>query len=247
MDGLALQGEIVLVTYVRHFVGPATVRTLQLAGATVICHDPSFEAEETRRAFEEEVPGVRATAVQSPEAILADVLAHHGRLDSLVSNDPYPAVRAPIETASVADLRDALEALVVRPFAIVAACVPTMKAQGRGKIVLVTSAAPLRGIPNYAAYATARGGANALSVTLGRELAPYNIEVNAVAPNFVESPSYFPPQLLADPEAKAKILKNVPLGRLGRGDEVAALISYLVSPHGGFMTGRVLPIDGGWS
>ena len=99
----------------------------------------------------------------------------------------------------------------------------------------------------YAAYAAARGGTNALAVSLARELARHNIRVNAVAPNYIESPSYFPPDLLADEAARAKILRNVPLGRLGTPDEVAALIALLASERGAFITGRVLPVDGGWA
>ena len=105
----------------------------------------------------------------------------------------------------------------------------------------------MRGLANYAAYATARGAANALAVSLAQELAPAGVRVNAVAPNFIESPSYFPAELLADPAVRNKILSKVPLGRLGSPLEVGRLIALLASADGAFITGKVLAVDGGWS
>jgi NAD(P)-dependent dehydrogenase (short-subunit alcohol dehydrogenase family) len=71
--------------------------------------------------------------------------------------------------------------------------------------------------------------------------------VNAVAPNYVENPSYFPPELLADAQARAKIERNIPLGRLGKPDEVGALVEFLATGDCGFITGHVIPIAGGWA
>jgi NAD(P)-dependent dehydrogenase (short-subunit alcohol dehydrogenase family) len=96
-------------------------------------------------------------------------------------------------------------------------------------------------------YAAARGGANALALTLSRELAPHNILVNAIAPNYVANPSYFPPSLLADPQALAKIERNIPLGRLGKPEEVGALVAFFAIGECGFVTGHVVPIAGGWA
>jgi NAD(P)-dependent dehydrogenase (short-subunit alcohol dehydrogenase family) len=96
-------------------------------------------------------------------------------------------------------------------------------------------------------YAAARGGGNALMLTLSRELAAHNILVNAIAPNYVANPTYFPPELLADPQALAKIERNIPLGRLGKPDEVGALVSFFAIGDCGFVTGHVVPIAGGWA
>jgi NAD(P)-dependent dehydrogenase (short-subunit alcohol dehydrogenase family) len=68
-----------------------------------------------------------------------------------------------------------------------------------------------------------------------------------VAPNYVANPSYFPPELLANPEARAKIERNIPLGRLGEPQEVGALIAFLAAGDCGFVTGHVVPIAGGWA
>jgi NAD(P)-dependent dehydrogenase (short-subunit alcohol dehydrogenase family) len=137
--------------------------------------------------------------------------------------------------------------MLVRPFALAQAAVPAMKRQGGGRIVLITSAAPLRGLANYGMYATARGGANALALTLAKELAPANILVNAIAPNYVANPTYFPPELLADPIARAKMERNIPLRRLGQPEEVAALIAFFAIGDCGFVTGHVVPVAGGWA
>jgi NAD(P)-dependent dehydrogenase (short-subunit alcohol dehydrogenase family) len=164
-----------------------------------------------------------------------------------VSNDDAPAIRAPLEEASVEDFRTGLEEMMVRPFMLAKEAVKPMKRQGGGRILLVTSAAPFRGLANYSMYAAARGGANALALTMARELAPHNIIVNAVAPNYVANPSYFPPKLLADPQALAKIERNIPLGRLGKPEEVGALIEFFAVGDCAFVTGHVVPIAGGWA
>jgi NAD(P)-dependent dehydrogenase (short-subunit alcohol dehydrogenase family) len=243
----ALTGQIVLVTNIAHFVGLPAAVALADQGAVVVCHDNSFISADGRKDFAAAHPNLHVVAEQEPPAIAAAVTTAYGRIDVLVNNDAFPAIRAPLETARIDDLRAGLEALVTAPFALAQAVVPQMKERRSGKLLFVTSAAPLRGLPNYSMYATARGAANALAVSLARELAPFNIQVNAIAPNFVESPTYFPPKLLADPEAMRKITSNIPLGRLAKPEEVAALIAFYASPQADFITGHVMPFAGGWA
>jgi len=238
---------VALVTHVNAFVGLASAEALRRAGTTVVCHDPGFGDDETRTLFADAHPELRVIAEQRPDDMAAAVTQLFGRLDVLVNNDPFPAIRAPIEDARLEDLRAGLDALVSGPFALTQAVVPQMKERRRGKIIFVTSAAPFHGLANYSMYVAARGGANALAVSLARELASFNIQVNAVAPNFVESPTYFPPQLLADPQALGKITRNIPLGRLGKPHEVGELVAFLASDKADFITGHVMPIAGGWA
>ncbi len=242
-----LSGLTAVVTNVRHFVGLAVARELARQGAQVICHDRSFSDISVRDGFAADHPDLKALTEQTPASLIARAAAELGSIDILVNNDACPAVRAAIETADPGDLRAALEALVAAPFAMTQAVVPQMKARKSGKIIFVTSAVPLRGLPNYAVYVTARGATNALAVTLGQELAPFGIRVNAVAPNFVESATYFPPQLLANPAALAKITSKIPLHRLGKPEEVGAIVAFLASSAGDFVTGHVLPVAGGWA
>ena len=215
-------GPVVLFTNPERFAGPAAIPALEADGATVI--------------------GVEAR----PEAVQAALKAH-GRIDVLVNNDAFPAIRAPIEEAKLDDLRDGMEAMLVAPFAMAQAVVPHMKTNMSGKILFITSATPFNGLPNYSMYVAARGAANSLALTLAKELAPSNIQVNAVGPNYVENPDYFPDELISDPETLKRITRHIPLGRLGKPHELAALIAFLASDKSDWITAQVMPFSGGWA
>ncbi|MEQ8611264.1 MAG: SDR family oxidoreductase, partial [Parvibaculum sp.] len=159
----------------------------------------------------------------------------------------WPAVRGPVDEATDKDMHETFEALVFKSFAMTRAAVPQMKKQKAGKILFLSSAAPMNGIPNYSIYAAARGAANALALTLAKELASHNIQVNALGFNFIESPDYFPASLLDDPKSRDKILGNIPLRRLGKPEEAAAIVAFLAGPTSDFITGQLIPVAGGWA
>ncbi len=230
-----LEGRVVVITHAKHFVGPRTSQVLAGYGATVICHDG------------EAGPGIIAAQATEPEALVDEVIAAHGRIDALICNDAYPAIRAPVDEADADEMCNALEALVTWPYRLIGRTVPHMKEANTGKIVMVTSAAPIRGLSNYSMYATARGAGNALVKSLSLELAPFNIQVNAIAPNYIENPTYFPPELLANEKAMAKMLSNIPAKRLGKPEEVAETIAFFASDKCAYITGHVVPISGGWA
>ncbi len=242
-----LKNLTALVTNVRHFVGLPAALEMSSQGARVFCHDQSFSDGASREDFKNQNPSVNVLASTDPLAALDEIEAGGASLDVLVNNDFFPAIRAPIDEASVDDMRNGFEALVIAPFKFAGAAAGRMKKQKSGKIIFVTSAAPVHGLPNYSMYVTARGAANALAVTLAKELAPFNINVNAIAPNYVESESYFPEKLRNDPEFISKMASKVPLKRLGKPEEVASTIAFLASPKANFMTGLVLPFAGGWA
>ena len=236
-----------MITNVEHFVGTPVAAEVAAQGATVVCHDASFEDEETADAYAAVNPDFSVTRMQAPVDIVADVTRRQGRIDVVICNDAGAAVRAPIEAASPDDLRSALEEMVVFPFQMASAVVPQMKERKSGKILFITSATSLRGLPNYSMYVTSRGATNALAVSLAQELGRDNIQVNAIAPNYVESPTYFPPELVNDPETLAKMTRGIPLKRLGKPEEVAALVAFYASDQSDFITGHVMPFAGGWA
>ncbi len=238
---------VAVVTDACHFIGASSARSLTMGGHEVWCQDASFVDADARAAFEAEHEDIRALAGQTGAELVSELDQAGCVVDVLVNNDAYPAERAPVESADTNALRRALDALVVNPFERTGAVVEGMKVRKRGRIIFVTSAAPLRGLPNYSMYAAARGATNALARSLALELAPHNILVNAIAPNFIKSPTYFPDHLMNDPDVAPRILKNVPLGRLGTQEEAGALVAFLAGPQAGFMTGQVLPLAGGWA
>ncbi len=238
---------VAVVTDACHFIGGASASALLGAGHEVWCQDESFTDPEARALFEAQWTGVKTLSAQNGAAIVEALAGEGAEVAVLVNNDAYPAERAPLGAAEPEAMRRTLEALVVTPFERSSAVIAGMKARGEGRIIFVTSAAPLRGLPNYSIYAAARGSANALARSLAMELAPHGILVNAVAPNFIKSPTYFPDHLMDDPDVAPRILKNVPLGRLGSPEEAGAVVAFLAGPGGGFMTGQVIPLAGGWA
>lgn len=218
---------VVLFTNPDHFAGPATIPALKEAGAVVI--------------------GFEAGAADDAARRVDDILDSHGRIDVLINNDAFPAIRARVEDAALDDMRAGLDAMMLTPFAMARAVVPSMKQNGTGKILFITSATPLNGLPNYSMYVAARGGANALALTLAKELAAANIQVNAIGPNYVENPDYFPESLISNPDTLARITKHIPLGRLGKPEELAALIVFLASDKADWITAQVFPFAGGWA
>ena len=242
-----MKDRIVLITNVEHFVGRPVAAELAAQGATVVCHDESFADVAAAERFAAASPALIVVGAQTPAEIVAAATERCGRVDVVICNDAGAAVRAPIERARTEDMRAALEEMVVFPFEMARAVVPQMKQRKRGKILFMTSATPLRGLPNYSMYVTARGATNALAVSLAQELGRDNIQVNAIAPNYVESPTYFPPDLVNDPETLAKMTRNIPLRRLGKPEEVAALVAFYASDKSDFITGHVVPFAGGWA
>lgn len=239
--------RIALVTDTLHFIGASSAKALASDDMIVLCHDDGFSDEAVRKEFEANHPGLVALAAQTPEDLRAVIEKEHGRLDVIIHNDAFPARRASAEEMTPGLISETMEHLVHRPLLRTAALVPLMKKQNRGRIIFATSAAPLRGLPNYTVYVTARGAMNAATLSLSQELARWNILVNAIAPNFIESPTYFPPHLMEDETTREKILSRIPLRRLGKQDEAASLVAFLASEDCGFMTGHVIPLAGGWA
>ena len=221
-----LEGKRALITDADRYMGVAIAKAFERDGAEVILSTADLRDH-----------GAADKAVQDA-----------GDIDILVANLAEDGQ----EMTLVGDITDSdwmgfFDHLAHPLMKLTRAVTPGMVERGAGKIIAVTSAAPLRGVPKASAYCAARGAQNAFVRAAGLELARHNIQMNAIAQNYVENPSYYPDEMLADKEMMARILKVVPAKRLAKPWESAALAVFLASEKSDFIVGQVIPFAGGWA
>ena len=225
MNGIvSLQGKRVLVTQSREFMGPALCEVLAEAGAEVIADDSPL------------------TDPQAPAALLARV----GRVDVLVANLALAAPSTPAADVDDDEWRLVFSQLVDPLSRLVRAVLPQMIARRSGKVLVLGSASALRGMKRASTYSAARGAQLAYVQAVGVEVAPHGVQVNAIAQNFVDNPTYFPPEVQALPAFQERLKREVPLGRLVGAREDAMFAAYLCSDAADCFVGQVFPVCGGW-
>jgi NAD(P)-dependent dehydrogenase (short-subunit alcohol dehydrogenase family) len=153
----------------------------------------------------------------------------------------------PIEEVALETLRHSLEALLIFPYRLTQLLLPPMKRARRGTFVFITSARQLQPEPGFSVATAVRAGTTAFALALAKEAAPFGIQVNVVAPNYLYSEAYYPrARFIDDPAGRREIASKVPMGRLGEPREVGELIEFLVSGRCPFITGQVVNFTGGW-
>jgi NAD(P)-dependent dehydrogenase (short-subunit alcohol dehydrogenase family) len=249
---MKLTGKVALVTNVTHFMGPAITEEFAREGATLALHDRDGAGAERVASIAARLGRTAMVLVgdlaRSGEAdrVVKEVVSRFGQLDVLVNNNAYPPSGGATENLDDEVWRALMEALLDEPFYCLRAALRVMRPAGKGKIINMSSAAAFPGLARYAAYTAARAGVNGLTRSVGREVARDGIQVNAIAQNYVENPTYFPPELTADAKTVERMVKNIPAGRLARGEESARLAVYLASDDADFFVGQVVPFAGGW-
>lgn len=220
----ALAGRRVLITQADAFMGPALCEVFAEQGAEVIAS---------------------TDALVEPEAA-ARVVQAAGRIDVLVANLALRAPTTPAVDVADDEWRDVFAALVDPLPRLVRAAAPAMIARRAGKILVMGSASALRGMKRASTYSAARGAQLAYVQAIGVELAAHNVQVNAVAQNFVDNPTYFPVDVQANPRFQERLAREVPLGRLVSAREDALFAAYLCSSVADCFVGQVFPVCGGW-
>jgi 3-oxoacyl-[acyl-carrier protein] reductase len=241
-------GKTAIVTGASRGVGRATALRLAEGGANVVVNflSNSGEAEETVRICEEK--GVLAIAAQgdvsdlvAAQNIARTTLDRFGRIDMLVCNAGIWE-GAPIEEMSEEVWNKVLNTNLKSAWAMTKACVPAMKKQQSGSIVMVSSTAGQRGEANYSNYAASKGGQISFTKALASELCP-KIRVNAVAPGWIETAMVRP--VFEDEAYKQSVLNSIPLNRMATTDDVALSICFLLSDWSRHITGEIVNINGG--
>lgn len=243
-----LRGKTAVVTGASRGVGRATALRLAEAGASVVVNYLSSEQKANNVVELCKEIGVEAVAVQGDVSRWDDAqnLAHRalekfGRIDLLVLNAGIWE-GAPIEEMSEELWNRVLNTNLKAAWAVTRACVPAMKKQAAGSIVLVSSTAGQRGEANYSNYAASKGGQISFTKALASELCP-NIRVNCVAPGWIETAMVRP--VFEDENYKRQVLESIPLKRMATTDDVALSIVFLLSDWSRHITGEVLNINGG--
>jgi NAD(P)-dependent dehydrogenase (short-subunit alcohol dehydrogenase family) len=249
--GAGLEGRVALVTGAGRGIGRSAAVALAEAGAEVwlvarTASEIEAGADEIRAA------GGRANACPcdiTNAAALRRVIAALPALDVLVNNAGANIPEPFVEVSE--DHLDRLLGLNVRAAFLAAQAAarkmleaPDRKARG-GAIINVSSQMGHVGAPNRSVYCLTKHALEGLTKALAVELAPHNIRVNSVAPTFVETPMTRP--MFERPAFRDWVHDRIPLGRLGRPEEVAAAVVFLASPGAALITGTSLVIDGGWT
>lgn len=248
-DGMGLRGRVAVVTGASRGIGRATVERLAEQGADVVVN--YLHQEQAARGTVEAAlsKGVRALAVRADvskvveaEELIRAAVEAFGRLDILVCNAGIWD-GAPVEEMSEELWSRVLDINLKGTWAVCRAAVPQMKRQGGGRIVIVSSTAGQRGEAGYSNYAASKGGQISFTKSLASELAPHQINVNAVAPGWVLTE--MSSEAYADEDYHRSIERSIPLGRIATADDIARPIVFLCSEWARHITGEILNINGG--
>jgi len=241
---MTLGGKIALVTGAARGIGLAIAARLARDGARVALLDVDRPAVETAaRAVDAETVTLTADVTRSAEvdAAVRAVVERWGRLDVLVNNAGITGRSFPIWELTDEDWARVVAVDLTSVFFCCRAAVKVMLPQGSGRIINIASIAGKEGNPTLVPYSSAKAGVIGLTKALAKEVATRGILVNAVAPAVIET------EILKQMERGTVdlLISKIPMGRVGRPEEVAALVAWLASDECSFSTGAVYDLSGG--
>ncbi len=246
---MRLQGKSALVTGAGSGFGAAIARTFAREGARVVLMDLNGPAAETVA----QSIGTAAMALTGDVTSRADTdravdaaVGHGGRLDIVVNNAGWSYRNKPLLETTEEEFDRVFAINVKSVFHMVNSASPVMRDAGGGVMINIGSTGGIRPRPGLAWYNATKAAVNLVSRALATEMAQWRIRVNCVAPVIGATGLLETFMGLPDtPENRAKFMSTIPLGRMSLGDDIAAACLYLASDEANFVTGVVLPVDGG--
>jgi 3-oxoacyl-[acyl-carrier protein] reductase len=241
-----LIGKVSLITGAAQGIGLATAKKFAQEGATVVICDVKAEAVNAAVA-ECQALGAQAeghtmdvTQRDQVDAVVAAVLARHGRIDVLVNNAGITQ-DARLQNMSLEQFDRVIDVNLRGVFHCAQAVANTMVAQGRGVILNASSVVGIYGNFGQTNYAASKFGVIGFTKTWSRELGPKGVRVNAVAPGFIATPilNTIPEKVIAE------MAQRVPLRRLGQPEEIANVYAFLASDEASYINGEVIEVSGG--
>ena len=242
---MLLEDKVAIVTGGTRGIGRAIVFDLIQNGAKVLF--TYLKSDESAGIVLDEIKELRGEA----EAIKADVRLYEeakktveetvnkfGKVDILVNNAGIIKDKS-LMMMEPSEWLDVINTNLTGYFNMAKACIVTMMKQKSGVIVNISSIAGVVGMPRQVNYSSAKAGELGLTKSLAKEVASYGIRVNAVAPGFIDT------DMTKELKQKDEFLKRIPFGRFGKPEEVARVVTFLVSEKSGYITGQVLKVDGG--
>jgi 3-oxoacyl-[acyl-carrier protein] reductase len=239
----ALAGEIALVTGASRGIGAAIAASLAAAGATVV---GTATSEAGARGIGETLADNGRGVVlniadhDSVQAAIADILKNEGSPTILVNNAGITRDNLLLRMKPD-EWDDVLSTNLSGVYRVCKACLRGMMKARKGRIINISSVIGVTGNAGQSNYAAAKAGIIGFSKSLAREIGSRNITVNVIAPGFIDTDMT---RVLPEDQREA-MLSQIPLGRLGEGDDIASAVLFLASPAGGYITGETLHVNGG--
>jgi 3-oxoacyl-[acyl-carrier protein] reductase len=235
-------GQTIVVTGAARGIGRELARAFRMAGGTVYLLDHDHAAAEATAAeLGARAIGTDVSSSTSVDAAVDQIMVETGRVDVLVNNAGI--LRDTVLWKMTDDQWDAVLAVHAGgTFKMTRAVVPAMRAQQSGRIINVTSYTGLHGNIGQANYGTAKAGIIGFTKTAAKELARFGITVNAISPNAETDMVASVPN-----DKRVELIAAIPAGRFGAPEEMAAAVCFLCSNAASYITGIVMPIDGGLS
>jgi NAD(P)-dependent dehydrogenase (short-subunit alcohol dehydrogenase family) len=245
MNGI-LENKVALITGAGSGIAAAAARLFHKEGARIVLADVSGKEADLAAELGERVVSCHADVSKSQDvqAMIDMAITHFGQLDILCNVAGITGPQGSLEDAREEDF-DAVIAVNIRGlFLSMKYALPHLVRDGGGVIVNISSATALVGMPGLAVYSATKGAIIATTRVIAAEYASKGVRANVICPGGIETPIYLE-HLARDPESVNKTVSLVPAGRVGKPEEIAQAMLFLASDASSYMTGAVVPVDGG--